>query len=75
MKRQAINELKLKSAAELAGLLKEAREKLSVMRFDLAAGKVKDIAAIRDIRKRIARIMTFIKEAHMKDETTVHAGK
>lgn len=68
MKRQAINEMKNKSAAEFAAMLKDAREKLSAMRFDLAAGKVKDIAQIHELRKKIARIITFDKEAQIKSE-------
>ncbi|OGZ26663.1 MAG: 50S ribosomal protein L29 [Candidatus Nealsonbacteria bacterium RIFOXYB1_FULL_40_15] len=49
-----------KPAEELKGLLKENREKLRQMRFDLAAGKVKDIRSIRSVKKNIARMLTFL---------------
>ena len=49
-----------KPAEELKSLLKENREKLRQMRFDLAAGKVKDIRSIRSVKKNIARMLTFL---------------
>lgn len=60
MKRKEIQELKNKPVAELMKLLKEGREKLRVLKFDLAAGKVKDVAEIRSLRKDLARLLTFI---------------
>lgn len=60
MKLREIKELKNKSAEELQKLLRESREELRVFRFDLAAGKVKNVSAIREVRKRIARILTFL---------------
>ena len=38
-----ITELRQKSPAELQKMLPESREKLRLLRFDLAAGKVKNI--------------------------------
>lgn len=60
MKRKEIQELKNKPVLELHKLLGEGREKLRLLKFDLAAGKVKDIQEIRSLRKDIARIQTFI---------------
>ena len=60
MKLKEIQELKNKSLGELTSLLQESREKLRVLKFDLAAGKVKDVAEIRELRKKIARIQTFL---------------
>lgn len=62
MKRKEIQELKTKPDAELARLIEETNEKLRVLRFDLAAGKVKDISKIREAKKLVARAMTFLKE-------------
>ena len=62
MKSKEIKELKLKPVAELAHLVADASEKLRVLRFDLAAGKVKDISQIRDLRKKVARMKTFMKQ-------------
>lgn len=53
-------ELKQKSKKELQRLLQEDREKLRQLRFDLSAGKVKNVREIRKIKKDIARIMTML---------------
>lgn len=55
-----IGELKQKSKKELEELLKELREKQRSLRFDLAAGKVKNVREIRAIKKDIARILTLL---------------
>lgn len=55
-----IGELKQKSKKELEELLKELREKHRSLRFDLAAGKVKNVREIRAIKKDIARILTLL---------------
>lgn len=60
MKKREIQELKTKPTAELAKLLKDGRERLRVLKFDLAAGKVKDVRELRDLRKDLARILTFV---------------
>ena len=61
MKTRQIQDLKNLSLPELRKNLKESQEKLRSLRFDLAAGKVKNIAEIRNLRKTIARMLTFIK--------------
>jgi ribosomal protein L29 len=60
MKKKDIQELKNRPASELPHLMKEASEKLRALRFDLAAGKVKDITPIHEEKKKIARIKTLI---------------
>ena len=62
MKKKDIQELKNRTADQLEALIAEAEEKLRALRFDLAAGKVKDISPIHEARKRIARMKTFIRE-------------
>ncbi|HZX01143.1 MAG TPA: 50S ribosomal protein L29 [Candidatus Paceibacterota bacterium] len=62
MKRKEIENLKTKSSAELQKQLKENEELLSSSKFDLASGKVKNIFLIKETKKTIARIKTFIKE-------------
>jgi large subunit ribosomal protein L29 len=54
-------ELRQKTKTELQKLLMENREKLRQLRFDLAAGKVKNVREIRMIKKDIARILTLLK--------------
>jgi large subunit ribosomal protein L29 len=60
MRRKEIQELRTKPRAELQKMLKEARERLRALRFDLEAGKVKNVAELRKLRKDIARILTFL---------------
>lgn len=62
MKKKDIQELKHRPAEELTRLIQEANEKLRALRFDLAAGKVKDITQIHELRKKVARMKTFIHE-------------
>lgn len=54
-------ELKQKSEKELERLLLSDREKLRQLKFDLSAGKVKNVREIRKIKKDIARILTILK--------------
>ena len=62
MKKREIQQLKTKPAAELSKLIKESEEKIRKLRFDLAAGKVKNVAELRNARKLVARIYTFLAE-------------
>ena len=55
------SEIKQKSQKELQKLLQDSREKLRQLRFDLVAGKVKNVREIRMIKKDIARILTILK--------------
>jgi len=50
----------------LRHLLLEKKEKMREFRFDLASGKVKDVRVIRETRKDIARINTFICKSELK---------
>jgi len=66
MKIKEIQELKNRPVGELEKVLKEQREKLRTLRFDLVAGKVKNVSELRKVRKNIARTLTFL---HQKQET------
>lgn len=59
MKKNEIKELKARPADELSRMVRETEEKLRGLKFDLAAGKVKDISVIRENKKKIARMKTF----------------
>lgn len=67
MKKKDIQDLKNKPDAELARLVRDGNDELRVLRFDLAAGKVKDISKIREVRKSIARMQTFLNERAVKE--------
>lgn len=60
MKSQEKEQFKNKSLPELKKILVDSRENLKKLRFDLAAGKVKNISQIKDIKKIIARILTIL---------------
>lgn len=55
-------EIRKKTKEELEKLLAEKRKKLTQLRFDLAAGKVKNVREIRETKKDIARILTILRE-------------
>lgn len=54
-----ITELRQKSKGELQQLFEGQKETLRQLRFDLAAGKVKNVRQIRQLRKTIAQILTL----------------
>lgn len=56
-----ISEIRLKSKKELQSQLNGLREKERQLRFDLVAGKVKNIDDVKRTRKDIARILTILK--------------
>jgi large subunit ribosomal protein L29 len=60
MKKKEKKNLKDLNMADLQKLLLEKRNKLVELKFNLAAGKVKNIREIRETKKEIARILTFI---------------
>lgn len=62
MKRNDKQQLKNKPVADLISNLRSRQEKLRDLKFDLAAGKIKNIKEIRDTKKTIARIKTFINQ-------------
>lgn len=68
MKTREIKELQHKPPLELRKLLKEKREQLRVLRFDLAAGKVKNVSEIRAVRKDIARILTALRKIEEREK-------
>jgi ribosomal protein L29 len=53
-------ELRQKPKLELEKLLEDNRERLRQLRFDLAAGKVKNVREIRKTKKEIAQILTLL---------------
>ncbi len=58
-----LEELKQKTKKELEDLIKDSREKLRQLYFDLSAGKVKNVREVRRMKKEIARMLTLIKNA------------
>ena len=56
-----IAELRQKTKSELEALVRDSREKLRQLYFDLSAGKVKNVREIRRMKKEIARTLTLIR--------------
>jgi len=56
-----IDEWRRKSKEEIQKILKDDREKLRQLKFDLATGKVKNVREIRKIKKEVAQILTLLK--------------
>ena len=57
-----VEDLKTKSAAELAQELVAAKKELFNLRFQNATNQFDNTARIKDVRKNIARIQTVITE-------------
>ena len=56
-----LKELRQKPKTEMEKILRNNREKLRELRFNLAAGKIKNVREIRKVKKEIARILTILK--------------
>jgi ribosomal protein L29 len=59
MKKKDLQNHKTKPSIELEKELNGQRTRLNALKFDLAAGKVKNIREIRHIKKNIAQILTL----------------
>ena len=57
-----VEDLKTKSAAELAGELVAAKKELFNLRFQNATNQLDNTSRIKEVRKNIARIQTVITE-------------
>jgi ribosomal protein L29 len=55
-------ELRQKTDNELQMVLRESREKLRGLRFDLKSKKLKNVREVPTLRKQIAQILTIFKE-------------
>jgi large subunit ribosomal protein L29 len=61
-----VKELRKKNPKELKKIEANLREKLRALRFDLGAGKVKNVKEMKAIKKEIAQILTILKENAQK---------
>ena len=61
-------ELRNMTAEELNGKLKELKEQLFNLRFQLATGQLQNTAAINECRKSIARVKTVIRQREMAEK-------
>lgn len=66
MANKELEQLRKKTKKELQKILQDNREKLRQLRFDLAAGKVKNVREIRRIKREIAQILTVLRPLSLK---------
>jgi len=62
MAKESIEKLRERSRDDLFKELLKEKQNLQQMRFDLARGKVNNSAAVRNSKKRIARLASLEKE-------------
>ena len=67
MKTKELRSKDEKSLNKMEGVL---REKLRALRFDLQAGKVKNVKEVKQTRRTIAQILTIMKEKKYAKEAT-----
>ncbi len=62
MKKNEFKEIKNKPVAEIEKELADLRTKRVNLKFDLVAGKVKNIREIQNVKTSIAQLLTVLKE-------------
>ena len=60
MKKTEIQKLVKKTVVDLQKDLAVSREELRSLKFELSTGKTKNIAKIKDAKKKIARMLTLM---------------
>jgi large subunit ribosomal protein L29 len=60
--KEELKELKTKPVAELQKILTQARDKVRELKFKATQNQLKNIREIRVLKKKIAKILTFIKQ-------------
>jgi large subunit ribosomal protein L29 len=61
-------ELRQSSREELLERLKEAKEELFNLRFQLATGQLDNTSRIKEAKKDIARIFTVLREKELEEQ-------
>lgn len=74
-----IGEIREMDSEKIASALDEAREELFKLRFQLANGQLTDVSQLRAGRRKIARLMTVLRErelaAQLLGEASAAAGE
>ncbi|MDD3409662.1 MAG: 50S ribosomal protein L29 [Eubacteriales bacterium] len=61
------NELLAMNKTELEGKVKELKEELFNLRFQLATGQLENTMVVKGVRRDIARCMTVLRQLEQKD--------
>ncbi len=64
--KEELKELKLKSENDLQKLLASSREKLRELKFKVSQNQLKNIREIREIKKRVSKILTLLNQKQKK---------
>jgi ribosomal protein L29 len=57
-----IKDLKKKEVSDLQKLLQEKKKELTLISFDMKMGKIKNIKAVANLKKDIAKIITVVNQ-------------
>ena len=73
MKNWVVTQMKAKdirnlTTTEIEKEIKEAKEQLFNLRFQLATGQLEETANIRKVKKTIARLKTIVREREIEEE-------
>jgi ribosomal protein L29 len=60
--KEQLREFKQKTEKELLEILNQSYEELRRLRFQLRLGELKDVSAIKKQKRKIARILTVLRE-------------
>jgi len=66
MKQRELKELRNSSPQELSLKVKDLKEELFNLRFQLATGQLENPMRIKQVKKSIAQIKTIMREAELK---------
>jgi ribosomal protein L29 len=67
MKQKALQEYRAKQSRELIEELAKYEQRLESLRFELAAGKVKNIREVREVKASLAQFKTLLAEQARRD--------
>lgn len=74
MRLQDKKQLVVKSIEDLERMIREEQTKLLALRFDFAAGKIKNFSEIWKAKKRVAIASTFIEQKKRAGKTVKATG-
>jgi large subunit ribosomal protein L29 len=72
---ERVAELRLLGDNELIERLSDARRELFNMRFQLATGQLDNSARLKEVRKDIARLATFLREREIAAAEALSEGE
>ncbi len=73
--RERIAEMRLLGDHELLERLSEARRELFNLRFQLATGQLDSSSRLRDVKRDIARLSTFVREREIAAAEALSEGE